>query len=308
MSKLQIIGCREKRVDALGKVTGAAKYAADYNLPFQLYGAVKYAEFPHAIIKSIDTKKAEVVPGVVAVLTHEDIPGQNQFGLIPNIRILADDKTRYLGDVVAIVAAENKVVADEAIEQIKVEYEELPGVFDPEEALKPNAVKLYEDGNEIVHHTVQKGDIEVGFQQADFIIENEYSTQAIEHAYLEPEAALAVPDEQDGFKIIGCMQNFYTSHKVIAAALDKSLSKVQIIQSTMGGSFGGKDESATLLAARAALLAQKTKRPVKIVNSREDSIRQSYKRHPYKLYYKWGCKSLLLWWRGKYCRAGLPGN
>ncbi len=277
-------------MDALGKVTGAAKYAADYNLPFQLFGAVKYAEYPHAKIKSIEISSAEKVSGVAAVLTYRDIPGQNHFGLIPNIRILADDKTRYMGDVVAIVAAENIKIANKAVELIKVEYEELPAVFDPEEALKPDAVKLYDDGNEIVHHKVRKGDINEGFRQADFIIENKYSTQAIEHAYLEPEAALAMPDEQDGFKIIGCMQNFYTSHKVIAAALDKPLSKVQIIQSTMGGSFGGKDESATLVSVRAALLAQKTKLPVKIVNSREDSIRQSYKRHPYKLYYKWGCK------------------
>ena len=257
-------------MDALGKVTGAAKYAADYNLPFQLFGAVKYAEYPHAKIKSIEISSAEKVSGVAAVLTYRDIPGQNHFGLIPNIRILADDKTRYMGDVVAIVAAENIKIANKAVELIKVEYEELPAVFDPEEALKPDAVKLYDDGNEIVHHKVRKGDINEGFRQADFIIENKYSTQAIEHAYLEPEAALAMPDEQDGFKIIGCMQNFYTSHKVIAAALDKPLSKVQIIQSTMGGSFGGKDESATLVSVRAALLAQKTKLPVKIVNSRED--------------------------------------
>ena len=290
MTKHQIIGSRQKRVDALGKVTGAAKYAADYNLPFQLYGAVKYAEYPHALIKNINTTEAKKLAGVEAVLTSRDVPGKNHFGLIPNIRILADDRTRYLGDVVAIVAAESIKTAKQAVDLIKVDYEELPGVFDPEEALKPEAVKLYEDGNQIVHHKVRKGDIAVGFSQADFLIENKYTTQAIEHAYLEPEAALAMPDEQDGFKIIGCMQNFYTSHKVIAAALDKPLSKVQIVQSTMGGSFGGKDESATLVAVRAALLAQKTNRPVKMINTREDSILQSYKRHPYRLYYKWGCK------------------
>lgn len=290
MNKYQIIGSRQNRVDALGKVTGAAKYAADYNLPFQLFGAVKYAEYPHAIINTIDTTKADKLPGVVAVLTYRDIPGKNHFGLIPNIRILADDKTRYLGDIVAIVAAENTKIANEAVKMIEVEYEKLSAVFDPEEALKPDAVKLYNKGNRIVHHKVRKGNVAEGFRQADFIIENKYTTPAVEHAYLEPEAALAMPDEHDGFKIIGCMQNLYTSHKVIAAALDKPLSKVQIIQSTMGGSFGGKDESATLVAVRAALLAQKTNRPVKIVNSREDSFRQSYKRHPYKLFYKWACK------------------
>ena len=290
MSSFNIIGKREPRVDALGKVTGAAKYADDYSLPHQLYGAVKYAEYPHAEILSIDTSEAEKIPGVEAVLTYKDVSGANHFGLIPNIRILADDRTRYLGDVVAIVAADKRFIAHKAAELIKVEYRELPAVFDPEEALQKDAPVIHEGGNEIVHHKVRKGEVKTGFQQADFIIEKAFRTQPIEHAYLEPEAALAYPDENDGFTVIGCMQNFYTSHKVIAAALGLPLNKVQIIQSTMGGSFGGKDEAATLVAVRAALLAQRTGRPVKMLSTREDSIRQSYKRHAYKLYYKWGCK------------------
>lgn len=291
MSALNIIGKREKRVDALGKVTGAAKYAADYSLPQQLYVAVKYADHAHARILFIDTSRARQMPGVAAVLTHNDVPGRNHFGLIPNIRILADDKVRYLGDVLAIVAAESEALARRAAESVTVEYEVLPAVFDPEEALQDKAPRIYEQGNQIVHHKVRKGDVARGFREADFVIEHRFTTPAIEHAYLEPEAALAWPDEQDGLRIVGCMQNFYTSHKVIAAALNLPLNKVQIVQSTMGGSFGGKDEAATLVAARAALLAQKTGRPVKLVNSREDSIRQSYKRHPYIMDYKWACRN-----------------
>lgn len=290
MKSLKIIGKREKRVDALGKVTGAAKYADDYSLPHQLYGAVKYAQYPHAEIIEINTSKAEKAAGVEAVLTYKDVPGKNYFGLIPNIRILADDRTRYLGDAVAVVAAVSKEIAQQAAELIEVKYKELKAVFDSEEAMQAEAPKIHEDSNIIVHHKLRKGDINKGFKHAGFIIEKKFTTQAIEHAYIEPEAAIAEPDEQDGIKVISCLQNFYTSHKVISAALNLPLAKVQIIQSTMGGSFGGKDESATMLAARAALLAIKTKRPVKMVNSREDSIRQSYKRHPYKLYYKWGCK------------------
>ena len=290
MNKLNIIGKREKRVDALGKVTGAAKYADDYNLPHQLYGAVKYTQFPHAEILSIDTSAAESLPGVEAVLIAADVPGKNHFGLIPNIPILAEGRSRYYGDVVAIVAAKDKKTAAQATGLIKVEYKELPAVFDPEKALEQGAPQLYPQGNKIVHHKVRKGSPEKGFAEADFILQETFTTQPIEHAYLEPEAALALPDEQDGFQIIASVQNFYTSHKVIAAALNLPLAKVQIIQATLGGSFGGKDESATLQAARAALLAQKTGRPVKMLNTREDSIRQSYKRHAYKLYYKWGCK------------------
>ncbi len=287
---LKIIGKREPRVDALGKVTGAAKYADDYNLPHQLYGAVKYAGHAHARIVQIDTHKAEALSGVEAIMLAKDIPGQNRFGLLSDMPVIADDKVRYLGDVVAIVAARDKQTAARAAELIDVTYEELPALFDPEEALQEGASKIHEEGNQIVHHKVRKGDIETGFSEADFIIEKTFGTQFIEHAYIEPEAALAAPDEQDGLQVIGSMQNFYTSHKVIAGALGLPLNKVQIIQSTLGGSFGGKDESATMLAARAALLAQKTGKAVKILNSREDSIRQSYKRHPYKLYYKWGCK------------------
>ena len=288
---MNLIGKRKKRVDALGKVTGAAKYADDYNLPFQLYAAVKYAEFPHAEIISIDISKAQNLAGVEAVMTATDVPGNNRFGLDGDIRILADDRTRYLGDAVAIVAADSKETAQRAVEQINVNYRELPVVFDPEEALRPHAPRLHESGNQIVHHKLRHGNPEKGFEQADFIFEHDFTTQPIEHAYIEPEAALAEPDEQDGIKIIGSMQNFYSSHKAIAGALNLPLAKVQILQSTLGGSFGGKDESATMLAARAALLAQKTGRPVKILNSREDSIRQSYKRHAYKLHYKWGCKA-----------------
>jgi len=288
---MSLIGKREKRVDALGKVTGAARYADDYNLPHQLYGAVKHAEFPHAEILSINTSSAEALDGVEVILTSKDVPGKNRFGLVADIRIIADDRTRYLGDAVAIVAAKTKVIAQKAVELIQVAYRELPAIFDPEEALKNDAPQIHESGNQIVHHKLRHGNLEQGFSEADFVLEEKFTTQPIEHAYIEPEAALAEPDEQDGIKIIGSMQNFYTSHKVISAALGLHLAKVQIIQSTLGGSFGGKDESATMLAARAALLAQKTGRPVKILNSREDSIRQSYKRHAYTLYYKWGCKN-----------------
>jgi len=174
MRNLNIIGKREIRVDALGKVTGAAKYADDYNRTHQLYGAVKYAEFPHAEISEIDTNAAEHLSGVEALLTHKDVPGKNSFGLIPNIRILADDRTRYIGDVIAIVAAQNKEIAQSALNLIKVTYKELPAVFDPEEALENEAIAIHEDGNEIVHHKLRKGDIEKGFAEADFIIENKF--------------------------------------------------------------------------------------------------------------------------------------
>ena len=171
MKPLKIIGKREKRVDALGKVTGAAKYADDYSMPHQLYGAVKYAQYPHAEIIEIDTSKAEKLAGVEAVLTYKDVPGKNCFGLIPNIRILADDRTRYLGDAVAVVAAVSKEIAQQAAELIEVKYKELKAVFDSEEAMQAEAPKIHEANNIIVHHKLRKGDINKGFKQAGFIIE-----------------------------------------------------------------------------------------------------------------------------------------
>ncbi len=290
--KYKIIGKPEKRVDVLGKVTGKAKFADDYNVKHQLYGKVLRAKYPHARILKIDTSKAKNLPGVEAVLTADDIPGSKVFGIVvQNQSILAFDKVRYLGDGLAIVAAKTKEIAEEALELIEVEYEVLPVVTDPEEAIMPDAPKIHGDNNIFVHHKVRKGDIEKGFQEADYIIERKFKTQFIEHSYLEPEAILAEPAEHGGVRIIGSVQNLFSSRRSVAAALNLPLNKVQIIQSTLGGSFGGKDEVMTAMCCRAALLAIKTGKPVKMVNTREESMLESYKRHPYTMYYKWGIKS-----------------
>ncbi|RCK75106.1 MAG: Xanthine dehydrogenase, molybdenum binding subunit [Ignavibacteriae bacterium] len=287
----KIIGKPESRVDALGKVTGKAKFAEDYNVAHQLYGKVLRAKHPHAKILKIDTSKAEKLPGVEAVLTAKDIPGSKVFGIVvQNQAILAEDRVRYLGDGVALVAAKTKEIAEEALELIEVEYEPLPVVTDPEDAAHPDAPKIHGDDNVFVHHKVRKGDIEKGFAEAEFIIEKKFKTQFIEHSYLEPEAVLAEPSEHGGVRIIGSVQNLFSSRRSVAAALNLPLNKVQIIQATLGGSFGGKDEVMTSMCCRAALLALKTGKPVKMVNTREESMLESYKRHPYTMYYKWGIK------------------
>lgn len=287
----KIIGKPESRVDALGKVTGKAKFAEDYNVAHQLYGKVLRAKHPHAKILKIDTSKAEKLPGVEAVLTAKDIPGSKVFGIVvQNQAILAEDRVRYLGDGVALVAAKTKEIAEEALELIEVEYEPLPVVTDPEDAAHPDAPKIHGEDNVFVHHKVRKGDIEKGFAEAEFIIEKKFKTQFIEHSYLEPEAVLAEPSEHGGVRIIGSVQNLFSSRRSVAAALNLPLNKVQIIQATLGGSFGGKDEVMTSMCCRAALLALKTGKPVKMVNTREESMLESYKRHPYTMYYKWGIK------------------
>ncbi len=290
--KLKIIGKSERRVDAWGKVTGKAKFAEDYNVGHQLWGKVLHAKYPHAKILRIDTSKAESVTGVEAVLTAKDIPGAKMFGVVvKNQAILADDRVRYLGDGVALVAARSKEIAEQVLALIEVEYEPLPVVSDPEEAMKPGAPILHEEKNEFVHHHVRKGDVVKGFSYADVILERKFKTQFIEHSYIEPEAVLAEPSEQGGVKITGCVQNLFSTRRSVASMLNLDLARVQIEQSTLGGSFGGKDEAMTLISCRAALLALKTGKPVKMVNTREESMLESYKRHPYVLYYKWGAKN-----------------
>lgn len=289
--KLKIIGKSERRVDSWGKVTGRAKFAEDYSVGHQLCGKVLRSKHPHALIRSIDVSAAAKLPGVEAVLTANDIPGSRIFGVVlKNQQILAEDRVRYLGDGVALVAASTRDIAEHALTLIRVEYEPLPVVSDPEEAMNPDAPVLHGEKNEFVHHKVRKGDILKGFEQSDFILERKFKTQFIEHSYIEPEAVLAEPAEQGGVKITGSVQNLFSSRRSVADALKVSLNRVQIVQSTLGGSFGGKDEVMTSMCCRAALLAIKTGKPVKMVNTREESMQESYKRHPYVLYYKWGAK------------------
>jgi CO/xanthine dehydrogenase Mo-binding subunit len=195
--RLKIIGKPERRVDAWGKVTGRAKFADDYSVGHQLWGKVLRSKYPHALIRAIDVTAAAKLAGVEAVLTAKDIPGSRVFGIVlKNQQILAEDRVRYLGDGVALVAARTKEIAEQALALVRVDYDPLPVVSDPEEAMKPDAPILHGEKNEFVHHKVRKGDAVRGFAQADFILERKFKTQFIEHAYIEPEAVLAEPAEQ----------------------------------------------------------------------------------------------------------------
>ena len=172
---------------------------------------------------------------------------------------------------VALVAARTKEIAEAALRLIKVNYEPLPVVSDPEAALEADAPKIHGADNVFVHHKVRKGDVAAGFAQADFTLEWRFRTPCIEHSYLEPEAVLAEPAEQGGVIVTGSVQNLFSSRRSVAAALKLDLNRVEIIQATLGGSFGGKDEVMTSMCCRAALLALTTGKPVKMVNGREES-------------------------------------
>ena len=285
------IGKSLPRVDALEKVKGAAVYAGDIYMDGMLFARVKRAEHPHARITSINTSKARRLKGVAAVATAKDIPGEKTFGtVIQDNRPIADDRVRYLGDAVAIVAAESEAIAEKAVSLIDVGYEVLPAVFDPREALKPGAPEIHEGGNLIAHHMTRKGDVEAGFNESDIIIERSYTTQMVEHSYIEPECVVAYFQPDGTLVVKGSHQNIYSIRSAVAGFMGLPLSKVRIIQACLGGSFGGKDDCMSVLGCRAGLLSLLTGRPVKLTNSREDSIIESYKRHPYFLKYKVGVK------------------
>ncbi|MDD2282518.1 MAG: xanthine dehydrogenase family protein molybdopterin-binding subunit [Eubacteriales bacterium] len=281
-----------RRVDALGKVLGESRYGADLSFEGMLYGKVLRAPYTHARILSIDTARALALPGVEAVLTAADIPGFHTFGtVIPNQQVLAKEVVRYQGDGVAMAAAATPALAQQALDLIRVQYQELAGVFDPARAMEEGAPLLHADcpGNIAAHHVLEKGEVEKGFACSDIILEREYETQLVEHAYIEPEAAVAVPQTGNrGVTVYGSIQNPFSCRKALSRILGLKLNEIRVIQSFMGGSFGGKDEVMSALCARAALLALKTGKPVKMVNTREESIREGYKRHPYKLKYKVG--------------------
>ena len=280
------------RNDAYAKVTGKAKFTDDLKFANVLHAAPVFSDFVHARINAIDTSAAEKVAGVIRVFTAKDVPGVNRFGqIIRDFCIFADDKIRYNGDVVAIVVAETREIAIHAAQLVKVDATPLPAVLDPEEALKPGAVLVHENhGSNLINtHVVRRGNVEDGFKQADFVIEQDFSTQFIEHAYMETEAAVCVPRSTDGvIEVYGSMQHPFSTRRFVAVCLGVALSDVEIIGTPMGGGFGGKDDTAAIVCARTALAAKLLGRPVKMVYRRDWSMRESYKRHPYRVHYRMG--------------------
>lgn len=279
------------RNDAYAKVTGKAKYADDIKFPHMLHAVPVYSDFVHAKIKSIDTSSAEKSEGVIRVITAKDIPGVNRWGqIIKDFQIFAEDKIFYNGDVVAIVVAETKALAIQASELVKVDAEVLPSILDPEEAMKTDSPVIHKShGTNIInHHKVRRGNVTEGFKNSDLIIEKEFSTQFIEHAYMEPEVAVCNPRPDGVIEVYAGMQHPFSTRRFTSALLGIPLADIEIIGIPVGGGFGGKDDTIAIVSARTALAAKLTGHPVKMSYTREWSIRESYKRHPYKVYYKMG--------------------
>jgi CO/xanthine dehydrogenase Mo-binding subunit len=286
-----LIGTSPPRLDAWEKVTGKIVYAGDMTLPGMLHAKILWSAHPHALIRRIDTSLARAMPGVHAVLTHEDVPGPNRYGVaVLDQRVLAQGKVRSIGDAVALVAAESEVLAEAALDRIVVEYQPLPGVFSIEAALAPNAPLVNDgDDNLFQHTTVRKGDIAEGFAQADVIIDQTYRTQSMDHVPMEPEAGLAYVDSMGVLNVLTATQYPFRDRRQIAPNVGLPMNRVRVIQAPVGGGFGRKDDITTEI--HAGLLAVKTGRPVRLVYTREESLFALTKRHPFTIHYKSGARS-----------------
>jgi CO/xanthine dehydrogenase Mo-binding subunit len=248
-------------------------------LPKMLYAKVARSSYPHAAIKKINTEKAQAAPGVVAVLTYKDVPKVNAFGiLIPDQPVFCFDKVRYLGDAIAVVAAEDQEAAEKGARAVEVEYEPLPVVSDPIEAMKPGSPKVHEKGNILRHATVRRGNVDAAFTQAAVVVENTYRTGRQMHMYLETEAGIAMLDEQGKLVLYSGGQSPYRDQMQISRSLGIKPEEIRVISTPVGGAFGGKEENTTQI--HLAMLALKTKRPVKMVWTREESGVAGMKRHP----------------------------
>lgn len=283
----EVIGKPIPRKDARSKVLGVARYADDLSLPGTIYGKVLRSPLPHARIRSIDTSCARTIPGVVAVLTAQDVHGANSIGpIIKDQPVLCSDVVRYVGDAVALVAAETEHIAEEALDQIEVDYVVLPPVLDPLKALEPAAPLVHPKGNTGSYFKVRRGDVETAFREAAVVVERRFLTQRIEHAYMEPEAALAARDPEGGMTIWSSTQYAHRDREEVSRVLGLPQSRVRVHQMTTGGGFGGKLTPHAQCCA--ALIAWETGRPTKIRYHRDESMITSYKRHPYVMDLKLG--------------------
>jgi CO/xanthine dehydrogenase Mo-binding subunit/aerobic-type carbon monoxide dehydrogenase small subunit (CoxS/CutS family) len=285
----KFIGVNVRRIDAPSKVSGALRYAGDMLMPGMLHVQVLRSPHPYARILSIDTSEAEAMEGVEAVVTAADVPGEDGFGVFVHDQpIMARDKVRYVGEAVAAVAAEDVLTARRALEKIKVAYEPLTAVFDPEAALRPGAPVLhdYAPDNLVKHIPIRKGDLDAGFASADLIVEQTFETQAVEHAYLETEAGLAHVDHDGVVTVHSPSQNITHHRHMLARILGLPINKVRMIMSPVGGGFGGKEDM--IYQGMLALLTMKSSRPVRLVFTREESIATTAKRHPSRTTYKMG--------------------
>ena len=293
--RFRTVGHSPVHHDFVEKVKGALLYAGDWQLPGMLHGRVVRAEVPSARIRSVDTSAARAVPGVVAVLTAADVPvnrvierasgGRGELEV--EMPVLAADRVRYLGEPVALIAAASRQAAEQAAELVRVSYEDLPGVFDPEEALGERAPRVHEAGNVLVTWEIRHGDARAALAGADAVIEGEYRSQHADHAYLEPESGVGWMD--NGVLTLRVATQVIEHASEIAEILQLPQNKVRVIATYLGGGFGGKEDMT--VEPYLALLVWRTGRPVRMIWDRQESLVASSKRHPFTMRYRTGVRA-----------------
>ncbi len=299
------IGSRQPKYHAQDLVLGQHRYVDDIRLDGLLYGAVKLSEHPRAVVRRIDPTKAAAHPGVIRVITAQDVPGQRTIGLIRQdwpVLVAEGETTRYVGDVLAVVVAETDAIARQGAALIEVEYDVLEPVIDVHAALKTDSPSIHAGGNILSKTVTSRGDLEQAKKASAYISHGIYQTQMIEHGFMEPEACIAYP-AGDGLEVLSQSQGIYEDRGQIAKILGLPQDQVRIILVPNGGGFGGKED--LTVQGHAALAAWLLKQPVKVKLTRDESIMVHPKRHPIWMEYTVGCDA-----QGKltFCQGRFVGD
>ncbi|SPE22834.1 Xanthine dehydrogenase family protein, molybdopterin-binding subunit [Candidatus Sulfotelmatomonas gaucii] len=284
------VGERTARAEAKEKLLGTGEFVDDLRVPGMLFGAVLRAKYPRALLRKIEIAPARAVPGVEAVLTAKDMPGERLLGHVVHdwpVMIAEGEETRYVGDAIALVAAKTKAAAREAVDRIRVEYEEREPVLSPQAAMADGAPRLHPGGNLLATTVLKRGDVDCALAEAAHVVTQHYSTPRHEHAFLEPESALAVPEPGGSMTVYTAGQGVYDDRREIVRMLGVADEKVRVISKYVGGGFGGKEDMS--VQHHAALLAWRTGKPVKLTFSRAESMRVHPKRHPMEMEYTTAC-------------------
>ncbi len=284
-----VIGHSQIRPDAVEKVTGDAIYTDDLEFDNMLFASARRSGVPHAILKKLDVSKAKALPGVVAVLTADDIPAEHNHGLVVfdwPVMVGVGERVRYVGDTLAIVAAESQEIAEQAVALIEAEFEPQTVIKDAVQSYQPDAPQLHESGNLLKHIKVRKGNMDEGFAKADVVLEHTFHTAITDHAFLEPECSIAVPLEDGRMEIYVGSQIPYQDRTQVSRVLGWPEERVRIVGQLMGGGFGGKED--VMGQIHSAMLANATGRPVKLLFDRHESLVVHPKRHATQIRVKLG--------------------
>jgi selenium-dependent xanthine dehydrogenase len=283
------VGHSHLRPEAVEKVTGAAIYTDDLKFDGMLYAKAKRAMIPHGFLTKLDVSKAKALSGVVAVLTADDIPGEHNHGLVIYdwpVMVGIGERVRYVGDAVAIVAAETQDIAEQAVGLIEAEFDLQPVITNPVQARQDGVPQIHEKGNLLKHIKVRKGDMDAGFAKADLVFEHTFHTPTTDHAFIEPECSIGVPLPDGRMEVYVGSQIPYQDKTQVARALGWDEDRVRIVGQLMGGGFGGKED--IMGQIHVALLANVTQRPVKLLFDRHESLLVHPKRHATQIRVKMG--------------------